>query len=258
MLVALAALLGLAVGPVVHSAASQLVRDGQVHVPQAAPGPAGGVDPAGGSGSAPALRLANPLRWRALAEAARRSPSVLVALTVLTAALYAGTAARIGADAALPAFLVLVAVGVTLTAVDVRLHRLPDALTLPSYPLLVLLLAGAALLGADSGSFTRALSGGAAMFLCYLALHLANPRGLGFGDVKLAGVLGLCTGWLGWGVWAVGIASASLFAGVFGLALLLLRRAERRSSVAMGPFLVLGALTAVLVGQQVADAYVAA
>ncbi len=172
---------------------------------------------------------------------------------MLTRLLFAAAAGRFDADPVLPAYLYLVAIGVTLSLVDLRSHRLPNALTLPSYPIAAVLLGSAALAGSGSGSLARALLGGAANYLVYLALRLASPRGVGFGDVKLAGVLGMYGGWLGWSAWALSLLTASLYAGAVGLVLLALERAGLRSRVAMGPYLVAGALTGALVGQQLVD-----
>ncbi len=177
------------------------------------------------------------------------------ALGLLVAALFAAVTLVLGSDPALPAYLYLVAVCVTLAVVDLRIHRLPDVLTLPSYPVAVSLLGLAALLGSSSGSFGRALLGGGLMYLLYLGLRLAHPAGLGFGDVKLSGVLGLYTGWLGWDIWSVGLVCICLGTGAAGLVLLVLGRGGRKARFAMGPFLVAGALAAVLVGPQIAHAY---
>ena len=173
---------------------------------------------------------------------------------LLTAAVFAVVAWRIGLDPVLPAFLYLAAVGVALALIDLDHKRLPDALTLPSYPVGVALLGVAALAGSD-GSWLRALAGGAAMFAVYFALCFAYPAGMGFGDVKLAGVLGLHLGWLGWGAWVVGLFLGFFLGGVFGVALIALRRGGRKTAVPFGPFMLVGALVAVLVGSELAQAY---
>lgn len=175
-----------------------------------------------------------------------------------TGVLFAVTALRFGFDPVLPAYLYLAAVGLALALIDLDCKRLPDVLTLPSYPVAVVLLGGAALLGSDSGSFVRALLGGAALYALYFALCFAYPAGMGFGDVKLSGVLGLYLGWIGWGAWAVGLFLGFLYGGLFGIALIALRRGGRKTAVPYGPFMLAGALTAILVGQQLADAYVRA
>ena len=176
------------------------------------------------------------------------------AVELLTAALFAVMALRFGADPVLPAYLYLAAAGVALAVIDLDHKRLPDALTLPSYPVVTVLLGLAALLGSD-GSWVRAVLGGAAMFAVYFALCFAYPAGMGFGDVKLSGVLGLSTAWLGWGAWSVALFCGFLFGGVFGVALIALRRGGRKTAVPFGPFMLLGALVAVLAGPELASAY---
>jgi prepilin signal peptidase PulO-like enzyme (type II secretory pathway) len=94
---------------------------------------------------------------------------------------------------------VLGALGVVLATVDLATKRLPDALVLPSYLAGLALLGVAAALTRDGTALLRALIGMATLFGFYLLLALVNPAGLGFGDVKLSGVLGLHLAWLGWG-----------------------------------------------------------
>lgn len=172
-----------------------------------------------------------------------------------TGVLFAVMALRFGLDPVLPAYLFLAAVGLALALIDLDCKRLPDALTLPSYPVAVVLLGLAALAGSDSGDFLRALLGGAAMFAVYFALCFAYPAGMGFGDVKLAGVLGLYTAWLGWGAWAVGLFLGFFLGGLFGLALIAVKKGGRKTAVPFGPFMLAGVLIAVLVGQDLAKGY---
>lgn len=186
------------------------------------------------------------------APISRRYPAV----ELLTAAVFAGLAARLGASAALPAFLYLGGVGVALGLIDLDVHRLPNALTLPSYAVGVALLAGAAVAQGSRTPLLRGLLGMVALLGLYLLLALVYPAGMGLGDVKLAGLLGLYMGWLGWGAWAVGAFAAFLLGGVSGIALMAAGRAGRKSAIPFGPFMLAGALLAVLAGQAVADAYV--
>ena len=171
-----------------------------------------------------------------------------------TGLLFAALALRFGPEPELPAYLYLGAVCVALAAIDVDLHRLPDALTLPSYAVLAVLLGAAALVDGDPGPWVRALLGGAAMFGVYFALVLAAPKGMGLGDVKLSGVLGTALGRLGWDVWAVGLISGFLLGGLFGVVLLLLG-AGRKAKVPFGPFMIAGALVAIFWGKAVADVW---
>jgi len=181
----------------------------------------------------------------------RRYP--LVELT--TAVLFVLMALRFGLDPVLPAYLYLASVGLALALIDLDTKRLPDRLTLPSYPVAVLLLGAAALGGSDSGSLVRALLGGAAMYALYFALCFAYPAGMGFGDVKLAGVLGLYTAWIGWGAWVFGLFLGFFLGGAFGLALIAAKLGGRKTAVPFGPFMLLGVLLGILVGQPVMEAY---
>jgi len=172
-----------------------------------------------------------------------------------TGVLFAVMALRFGLDPVLPAFLYLAAVGIALGVIDLDCKRLPDKLTLPSYPVAAVLLGAAALAGSDSGDPLRALIGGAAMYAIYFALCFAYPAGMGFGDVKLAGVLGFYTAWIGWGAWAVGLFLGFFLGGAFGFLLILVRRGGRKTAVPFGPFMLLGVLVAILAGEEIAQAY---
>ncbi|MFD3819543.1 prepilin peptidase [Streptomyces rubiginosohelvolus] len=153
-----------------------------------------------------------------------------------------------GARPELVGWLALAPVAVLLAVVDRRVHRLPDPLTLPLAAAALLLLGGAALLPGHAGSWTSGLLGGLALGGFYLLLFLINPNGMGFGDVKLALALGVALGWYGWTVLFVGGFAGFLFGAAYGLALVLLRRAGRRTGIPFGPFMIAGALTGVLLG----------
>lgn len=172
-----------------------------------------------------------------------------------TGVLFAVLAARFGTQPALPAFLYLAAVGIALAVIDVDVRRLPDALTLPSYPVAVALLGLAALARPGDGSWPRALAGGAVAFAMYYLLAFIHPAGMGFGDVKLSGLLGLYLAWIGWGVLAVGLFLGFLLGGLFGAALIAVGRGGRKTAVPYGPFMLMGTLVAVLFGQQIVAGY---
>jgi leader peptidase (prepilin peptidase)/N-methyltransferase len=165
-------------------------------------------------------------------------------------------ALRFGSDAVLPAFLYAGAVGVALALIDLDVKRLPDKIVLPSYVAVLGLLAIPAVAHGDWRAYLRALLGMAALYGFYFALAFVSPRSMGFGDVKLAGVLGLLLGWLGWGQLVVGAFFGFLLGGLVGVALLLARRAGRRTAIPFGPFMLAGALVAVLYGHNIAHAYV--
>ncbi|KQO01815.1 peptidase A24 [Arthrobacter sp. Leaf234] len=146
--------------------------------------------------------------------------------------------------AALTAFMV---VGVRLSVIDRRTHRLPNGIVLPSYPAAALLLSAA---GGSAGEWHRVLGmlgGAAVLWLAFGALHLLYRQGLGFGDVKLAGLLGLYLGFAGWAAVWWGPFLALLLGGAWSLVLVVTRRATLRSTVAFGPFLVAGTALALAV-----------
>jgi leader peptidase (prepilin peptidase)/N-methyltransferase len=177
------------------------------------------------------------------------TPSVpLVARVVaplLTGLVYGGLAWRFGHQFDLLPYSVLAAVGVVLGLVDVVEQRLPGVLVYSGVVLIGGLLATSAVLYSRGPDFLRALAGLAILVAFYLVLALVSGGGLGAGDVKLGGLLGLALGWLSWSALIT-----ATFLGWFAAALgwLLFRVAWRRlrgSLLPMGPFLLLGALLAI-------------
>ena len=155
----------------------------------------------------------------------------------------------------LPAFLYLASVGLALAVIDIDTKRLPNALTLPSYVVLGALLLLPALLDGDWSAYLRAWLAALALFGFYFLLAVVYPSGMGFGDVKLAGVLGLALGWLGWGELVVGGFLGFLLGALIGGGLMLARKAGRKSKIPFGPFMLLGALLAIVWGGQLWDTY---
>ncbi|MFE4370157.1 prepilin peptidase [Streptomyces sp. NPDC056835] len=189
---------------------------------------------------------------------ARYAPGLLVPL--LTALVCAVLAAATGPRPELAVWLLLTPIAVLLALVDHAVHRLPDRLTLPLAVAAAVLLGLAALLpdGGDGGtgpggtgpggSWPTALLGGLVLGVCYFVLFLINPNGLGFGDVKLALSLGVALGWYGWTVLFVGAFAGFLLGSLYGFGLILLRRAGRKSAFPFGPFMIVGALTGIVLG----------
>lgn len=168
--------------------------------------------------------------------------------TALGAAVCAALTVCVGARPELAVWLLAAPFGLLLAAVDARSQRLPDILTLPLAAATAALLGLAALSPDAGGDWTRALLGGLALAGAHFVLFLINPRGMGFGDVKLAAPLGLALGWYGWDVLLTGAFLAFLLSAAWGVTLLMTHRAGWKSSVPFGPFLLLGSLAGLLLG----------
>lgn len=174
---------------------------------------------------------------------------------LLTAAVFGVLGWRFGASWELPAYLYLGAIGVALGAIDLDTRRLPDRIVLPSYGVAAALLGLASVLEHDGAAALRAVAGAAALYAFYYVLAVIRPGGMGFGDVKLSGVVGMYLGWLGWGALVVGGFAGFVIGGLTGIALILVGRAGRKSAIPYGPYMLAGALVGVLWGTQIADWY---
>jgi leader peptidase (prepilin peptidase) / N-methyltransferase len=148
----------------------------------------------------------------------------------------------------------LAACAVPLAFVDAIVSRLPDPLTAAAYAgTVVLLLLAAAIGGPAAGgqdaswsALLRAALGGLALAGLYLLLLIISPSGMSLGDVKLAASLGTLLAWFGWRVLIAGGAAGFLLGGLAGVALLVSRRASRKQLIPFGPFMIAGAILAVL------------
>ena len=165
-----------------------------------------------------------------------------------TALVCAALALATGTRPELAVWLLLAPLAVLLTIVDFRVQRLPDVLTLPLAGAAAALLGVAALAPEHAGEWLNALLGALVLGGAYFVLFLVNPNGMGFGDVKLALGLGAVLGWYGWSTVVLGTFAGFLFGGLYGLGLVVLRRAGRRTSIPFGPFLIAGAFVGLLIG----------
>jgi leader peptidase (prepilin peptidase)/N-methyltransferase len=169
---------------------------------------------------------------------------------LLTAGLFAGVAGRFGYNWAVPAYLALFAGLVALSWIDVERMVLPKAIVYPvSILVAVLLLIPAGVYGAWHSYWVAwAFAGG--WFLLFYLMWFASPRLLGFGDVRLAPVLGLSLGWLGWRYVVLGFFAANLIGAVIGIGMVVASKADRQSRVPYGVFLALGTAVAVFAGPE--------
>ena len=166
------------------------------------------------------------------------------------AGLFAGTAARFGYNWALPAFLVLFAGLLALSVIDVERLILPKVIV---WPLSTAVAALLVLASAATGEWHNLLVGaasGAAWFVVFYAMFAISPRLIGFGDVRLAPVLGLALGWLGWRYVLLGFFGANLIGAVVGVVLIASHKMSRQQQIPYGVFLALGCALAVFAGPE--------
>lgn len=193
-------------------------------------------------------RLAARFPWGTTDEA--RAPAVSgPVLSAVTGIAFAVTAWRLGPAWELPAFLVLAAAGVLLAVVDLRHLLLPNRVLVPAFGAGAILLTGAAALDGTWPALLRAGLGAVVLFGVFLVLALISPRSLGMGDVKLAGLLGLFLGWLGWATVLLGAAAGFVVQALVALVLLAGRRIGLRSELPFGPAMLVGAALAIAAGK---------
>jgi leader peptidase (prepilin peptidase)/N-methyltransferase len=177
------------------------------------------------------------------------------AVELLTGVLFAAVAARFSHDWVLPAYLVFTAGLVALSLIDLDHQLLPNRVMYPVGFIAVPLLLVGAIADDELGAFGRALLGAVAAFAVFFLIHTISPRGLAFGDVRLSFLLGCFLGYLGWWFVFFGLFAGFLYGAVIGSALVVLGKRGRRQHIPFGPFLAAGALTIILVGQPIIDAY---
>lgn len=169
-------------------------------------------------------------------------------LAVVGAAVGALVGWQVGWTPILVAWAYLTGVCLLLGYIDARTRLLPTQLISPSYVVIVLAVLGAGIFGGHGDGVWHAFLGWVAMGGFYLLLWRVGPRGLGYGDVRLSGLLALCLGYLGWGQLATGLYSGFLIAGVSSLLLVLTRRVSMKTAIPFGPFMMLGTLVGLIWG----------
>jgi leader peptidase (prepilin peptidase) / N-methyltransferase len=161
----------------------------------------------------------------------------------------------IGVLAATLAYLYLAAISIALTLIDIDVQRLPNAIVIPAYAVGAVLLTLSAVLTETPERLIPAAIGAIGLYVFYLLLTVAYPGGMGFGDVTLAGVLGLYLGFHGVGVLLVGAFAAFVLGGVFSILLMIISRAGRKTRIPFGPWMIAGAWVAIFVGGQLSSWY---
>jgi len=167
-----------------------------------------------------------------------------------TAGLFAGVAARIGFSWSLPAYLVLAAGLLALACTDLEHLLLPKRIVYPVLGLVGVLLLGAAAITNHWHDLLVAGLSGVVWFVVFFAMNAISPRLLGFGDVRLAPVLGLALGWLGIRYVLLGFFAANLIGAILGIALIATKQMSREQQIPYGVFLAAGALLAIFAGPE--------
>jgi leader peptidase (prepilin peptidase) / N-methyltransferase len=148
---------------------------------------------------------------------------------------------------------VLAPVLVLLAVVDWRTRLLPRVVVLPATAVLLVLVALEWTVDRDAAVLVRAV---AAMLLArsfFWVLWFVRRAGMGFGDVRLAALIGLVLGRVGWNQWLIGLYAGLLLFGVFGITLMLVRRdrSALKRAYPFGPFMIAGAVLGILLGGSV-------
>lgn len=267
LLVTVLALLGLAVGSFLNVVIWRVPRGmSVVSPPSACPG----------CGAKISARDNVPvLSWIALRGACRscsarisaRYPAIelltmaafaAIALWRLPALVVSSDSDAIRGALELTALLLLAACSIALTAIDLELHRLPNPIVLVLAAGLLALLGCAAVVVGDVDAIVRALIAGAVAFAVLFAVAFIKPGGFGFGDVKLAGALGIPLGYVGWEAVIVGFFAAFLLGGVVGIVLIITRKVARGGGIPFGPWLFAGAWIGIIAGADLVRLYLAA
>lgn len=176
---------------------------------------------------------------------------VQVMVVVATVALFTGAGLRFGADLAVPAYLVFLLCLVSITVIDAQRQIIPNYIVYPTIFLSVPLLALAALGQGEWDRFGQAMLGATLAWLALFAIHMVSPAGMGFGDVRLAFVLGLFLGWISLSHVVTGMFLGVLLISVVGVVLAVLRLRSLQEHMAFGPFLAAGSTIAVFFGEPI-------
>ncbi|HMK99078.1 MAG TPA: A24 family peptidase [Acidimicrobiales bacterium] len=209
--------------------------------------------PLGGLSWLPFGELAGRRRCPHCAERAPYAERPLV-LAAVSAAVLGLFAARFGADVALAAFAVLGLALVAISAVDLERFVIPNHIVYPTAAAVAPLLVVASGVDGRWGSLARAAIAAAAAFVAFLAVHLLVPKGMGFGDVRLAALVGGASGWLGLGHAFLTFFAAFVLGAAVGLAVMAVGRGGRKTRIPFGPFMAVGMVISVVWGNPLVHA----
>jgi leader peptidase (prepilin peptidase)/N-methyltransferase len=192
---------------------------------------------------------------RALAVRSEAPPAALERLATggVTAILLGAAAARLGPAPDLAAYCVLFAGLVAVSVADIRVGLVPRKVLYPTLVLMTVALTAAAAVAGDWRPLADAAAGGAVAFFAFFAVWWLSPRAMGFGDVRLAGVVGAGLGWLGFYQVYLGFLTAFVVGAGIGLVKMAVQGTGRKTVLPFGPALAVGAVVGVLWGGYLAN-----
>ncbi|MGI8983520.1 MAG: prepilin peptidase [Acidimicrobiales bacterium] len=197
-------------------------------------------------------RIPEKRRLRPFPPAHMLAASRVQILTIVAAVvLFAGAGLRFGADMVVPGYLVFFVCLVSISVIDSQRQIIPNHIVYPTIFVSVPLLALAALVQGDWDRFGHAMLGATLAWLALFAIHMISPAGMGFGDVRLAFVLGLFLGWISLSHVVTGLFLGVVLISAVGIVLAVLRLRSLQEHMAFGPFLAAGSTIAVFFGEQI-------
>jgi leader peptidase (prepilin peptidase) / N-methyltransferase len=226
--------------------------------------------PQGGSVNAPPSRCGScglrlgPLdlvpvfSWLALRGKCRRCRAPIgidpIVIELANAALYVLMAIRFDdTRAAIPAYCILMSVLLAQTWIDLQTQRLPREITYTGIVLGAVALSVAAIVIDEPERIWMMALGAVIALAAMWLIYVASKGGMGDGDVRLAPLLGMYLGWLNPGIVLPGLFFGFVAGAVVGVAMMAVDRAGRRTAVPFGPFLAVGTIVAIFVGQHFVD-----
>jgi len=180
----------------------------------------------------------------------------LASAAVVTAVLFGAAAVRFGAVPALAAYCVFFAGLVVLSIADIRVGLVPRKFLYPTLALMAVGLVAASAVGDNWWAMVHASVGGVGAFFVFVVIYVLYPRGMGFGDVRLAGLMGAALGWLGYVSLYVGFVAGFFVGAVYGVVTMAVVRGGRKTRFPFGPGLAVGAVVGVLFGGWLASYWV--
>jgi leader peptidase (prepilin peptidase)/N-methyltransferase len=197
-------------------------------------------------------RIPERQHLRPLPPARTLAATRLQILTIVaTVVLFAGAGLRFGADWVVPGYLVFFVCLVSISVIDSQRQIIPNYIFYPTIFASVPLLALAALIQGDWDRFGQAMLGATLAWLALFLIHMISPGGMGFGDVRLAFVLGLFLGWISLSHVVTGLFLGVVIISVVGVVLAVLRLRSLQEHIAFGPFLAVGSTLAVYFGESI-------